>query len=285
MNTFDDYMDDLVYFITTISKEPPADCPVFVLAHSMGGFIAAAAMSRLPLLVQRAVLLAPMLRMKCGMKAVDYVMPLPQTVTNWITRLSCYAGLGTYHALGWWREKHTDSINLNVYTSSQQQLDKWLALRLTYPHIMATCVTNDWVLQSIRAQRRLAYRYEFIKTNTLVLSAEHDCMVYNRAMQMFVRQAPHCRLFTVPGSYHEILCETDSIRNASLKVISDFFLQKSDDVALVQPCSPLLEYDIKTPVYSITELVLRGAGVTVSVLALAAGLAMMLAGGGNKKAV
>lgn len=169
VNTFDDYVDDFVYFVTTISKEAPTEAPVFLLAHSMGGFIAASAMSRLPTLVNRAVLCAPMFRMKCGTKALDFKFPLPQTLTKWVANLHCYFGFGTYHTLGYFKEKSTDKINLNVYTSDPKMNEKWMALRLQYPHIIATCVTNDWVYQSIRAQRRLATRYEFVRTNTLVL--------------------------------------------------------------------------------------------------------------------
>eukprot|EP01039_Chlorochromonas_danica_P006524 gene6523-7195_t len=169
VNTFDDYVDDFVYFVTTISKESPVDCPIFVLAHSMGGFITATAMSRLPTLINRAVLCAPMLRMKCGMRALDFQHPLPQILAKWIAGLLSYLGLGTYHSFGFFKEKSTDKINLNVYTSDQKHLDNWMALRLQYPSLMASCVTNDWVVQSIRAQRRLAQRYEFVKTNTLIL--------------------------------------------------------------------------------------------------------------------
>lgn len=217
-----------------------------------------------------------MLRMKCGMKALDFKYPMPQTLTHWITTLSCYMGLGTYHALGYFKEKSTDKLNLNVCTSDQAQLDKWMALRMNYPQLITTCVTNDWVLQSIRAQRRLATKYPFVKTNTLVLSAEHDVLVYNRAMAMFVKQAPHAKMLCAPGAYHEILSEKDSIRHAALKVIYDFFSQKTDDVSLVQACYPLEEFDIRTPIYSITELVVRGVGVALGVAGLVAGFAMMV---------
>lgn len=168
VHTFEDYVDDFVYFTTTISKDFP-NLPIFVLAHSMGGFITAIAMARLPTLINRAVLCAPMLRMKCGMKATDFQMPLPQPLTYWIVAVARYFGLGTMHSLGYFTEKPTDKINLNVYTSCQSQLDKWMSLRMRYPQLIATCVTNDWAYHSLRAQRRFADRYEFVKTNTLIL--------------------------------------------------------------------------------------------------------------------
>eukprot|EP01039_Chlorochromonas_danica_P006525 gene6524-7196_t len=112
----------------------------------------------------------------------------------------------------------------------------------------------------------------------MITSAEHDFLVYNRAMAMFVKKAPFAKLFMIPGAYHEILCEQDAILQASLKVICDFFLQRSDDVHLVQPCYPLVQYDPSTPIYSLPELVMRGAGVALGVIGLAAGLAMIFTG-------
>lgn len=160
-----------MYFVTTTTKENNnADLPVYVIAHSMGGFITTAAMSRLPTLINRTVLVAPMLRMKCGMKCLNYRCPLPQTVAYWLTNLSCYLGLGTMHAVGFFKEKSTDQLPLYVYTSDAEEQLKWQNLRMSYPNsLIATCVTNDWVLQSIRAQKKLANRYQFVKTNTLIL--------------------------------------------------------------------------------------------------------------------
>lgn len=168
IHSFEDYVDDFVYFVTTIAKEY-ANLPTYLLAHSMGGLISSIAMSRQPTLINRAVLCAPMFRNKCGMKSLDFRFPLPQPLTYWITSLMCYAGLGTMHALGFFKEKPSDKLSLNVVTSDQEQLDKWQALRAQYPNLIATCVTNDWVLHSIRAQKKFALRYEFVRTNTLVL--------------------------------------------------------------------------------------------------------------------
>ena len=73
------------------------------------------------------------------------------------------------HCIGFFKEKATDKLNLNITTSDQQQLNQWLALRLRYPQLISTCVTNDWLLHSIKAQIQFATRYEFVRTNTLIL--------------------------------------------------------------------------------------------------------------------
>jgi alpha-beta hydrolase superfamily lysophospholipase len=134
----------------------------------MGGLIASIVMSRLPSLISRAALCAPMFRNKCGMKALDFKFPLPQPVAYWVTYLSCYAGLGTMHALGFFKESNFLKLKANVVTSDEIQLHKWQALRERYPSLVATCVTNDWVLHSIRAQKKFALRYELVRTNTIV---------------------------------------------------------------------------------------------------------------------
>lgn len=126
-------------------------------------------MSRLPSLINRAVLLAPMIRNKCGMKCFDYKFPIPQSITQYFVRFASYLGLGTMHALGFFVEQPTDKKSLYVTTSNQGELDKWQAVREKYPRVISDCVTNDWVSHSINAQKKFNYRYEFVRTNTIVV--------------------------------------------------------------------------------------------------------------------
>ena len=55
IHSFEDYVDDFVYYVTLITRETP-HLPVYLFAHSMGGLVASIAMSRLPSLIRRAVL-------------------------------------------------------------------------------------------------------------------------------------------------------------------------------------------------------------------------------------
>lgn len=94
-------------------------------------------------------------------------------------------------------------------------------------------------------------------------------------MAIFIKKAPVARMFVAPGAYHEILFEQETIREAALKVITDFFSQRSDDITLVPPCYPLQLYDPVTPIYSAPELLFRGVGIAISALGIVAGLAMI----------
>jgi lysophospholipase len=280
VHSFEGYVDDFVYFVTMINRERP-HLPVYLLAHSMGGLIACIAMSRLPTLITRAVLSAPMLRNKCGLKCFDYRYPLPQPIAYWATLAACGAGLGTMNALGFFREDPADDLKPNITTSNREQLRHWQALRQKYPSILSTCVTNDWLVQSIRAQKKFSRYYEFVGTNTLIVAADPDreVFVYNRAMGMFANKAPNCRVFVAPGAYHEVLFEHETIRGAALKAIIDFFTQQSDSVDDVRPSYPLTEWDKSSPTYSPAESLLRSAGIAVAILGAITGAALILSGG------
>jgi len=133
-----------------------------------------------------------MFRNKCGMKALEYKFPLPQPIAYWVTSLVCFLGLGTQHALGMFKEDPLDHITIK-FTKDNVQLHNWELLRRKYPRIISSCVTNDWVLQSLIAQKRFAKEYSFIKAKCLVFQATEDIFVYNHAMRLFVDQATNAR--------------------------------------------------------------------------------------------
>jgi hypothetical protein len=101
-------------------------------------------------------------------------------------------------------------------------------------------------------------------------------LVYNRAMRMLIQKSPSCKMFLAPGAYHEILMEREEIREAGLKVIYDYFNQRTDDVSKVQPVYPLTLYDPHHSIVSWPELIVRGAGVTASIIGVVIGVAMLL---------
>lgn len=141
----------------------------------MGGLIVSIAMSWMPNLIQKCVLLSPMLRNKCSIKYFNYTkFTAPQPVGYLLANLMRKLSLGSWHALGFLKEKSTEEIEkslLNVMTSSQENLEKWKALRMRYPHqLICTCVTNDWLYHSIRAQNKFSEKYGFVRTNTLIIA-------------------------------------------------------------------------------------------------------------------
>jgi lysophospholipase len=226
VHSFGDYVDDFVYFVVTfITRGGFGSAPVYVLAHSMGGLIVSIAMERLPALIDRAVLSAPMLRNKCALKCFDYNYPLPQQLVYYITMFCCEMGLGRMNGLGFFIEDPKERIKTYVRSSDYEQMNIQQQIKETYPETIACCVTNQWILESIVAQKKFARVWDWVRTETLVIAAEHDRFVYTRAMRMFVKEVPYCKLLFAPNAYHELLHENVQTRGAVETVIADFFLQ------------------------------------------------------------
>jgi lysophospholipase len=218
VHSFDDYVDDFVYFLTKVARDNLSRQPIFVIAHDMGCLISAIGMSRHPLIVSRAVFTAPLIRNKCGMKSYEYRHPFPQPLAYWIAYLASYCGLGSSHFVGSLKERTVDKIALrltsdrfvtenfssclfltlshsssSLTSTSRKELKQWEDLRFRYPSIISSCITNDWLIHCIRAQNKFSRIYELFRTNTLILQASDDIFVYNRAMNLFARKAPSVR--------------------------------------------------------------------------------------------
>ena len=113
VHSFDDYVDDFVYYLTTISRQNISR-PIYVIAHDLGCLISAIGMSRHPMLVRRAVFTSPLIRNKCGIKYFDYLYSFPQPLAYWVTHLSSYCGLGSSHVIGFLKERAVDKITIKL---------------------------------------------------------------------------------------------------------------------------------------------------------------------------
>ena len=104
-------------------------------------------------------------------------------------------------------------------------------------------------------------------------------------MAMFVKRAPHCKMYTVMDAYHELLLENEIIRNSTTQIILDYFKQTLDDVQNVEATegSVLKLYDDNQPIYSLGETILRGAGLVIATTGILVGLSMVLSGVKNRR--
>lgn len=66
-------------------------------------------------------------------------------------------------------------------------------LKQRYVRMSASCVTNDWIVHTLRAQKKFAHRYNLVRSPTLIFMAEKDVFVYNRAVKIFGLNCPSSR--------------------------------------------------------------------------------------------
>ena len=290
VRSFDDYTHDFIYFVTRVIVNDSKKLPIYLLAHSMGGFVCAVGMARNPSLINRAILLAPMLRMKCGTRSMNMRFPIPQPIAHWIAYIfSKFFGLGPFNSIGFPNEVYTDKLALHTTTSDIQKLGEVEALRQKYPYTIATCVTNDWTLNSLTAQIDFSRLYPLVRTNCLIMNATKDFYVYNRAMESFANHAENVQLVTLPDTFHELLFEREEKRNVIENQILNYFHAKSDDIKKCTLHSDFIIYNkndkiqLTNSLQSFAEIVIRGSALIIGSIGMITGLSLL--GGVNSLSI
>jgi len=184
---------------------------------------------------------------------------------------------------------YTDKLALHTTTSDIQKLGEVEALRQKYPYTIATCVTNDWTLNSLTAQIDFSRLYPLVRTNCLIMNATKDFYVYNRAMESFANHAENVQLVTLPDTFHELLCEREEKRNVIENQILNYFHAKSDDIKKCTLHSDFIIYNkndkiqLTNSLQSFAEIVIRGSALIIGSIGMITGLSLL--GGVNSLSI
>jgi lysophospholipase len=270
---WDDYVDDLSFYITTVTRENPS-LPVYAIAHSLGGLILAVCMSRHPTLINRCVLLCPMFRTRFYISIFRHMLPVPEPIVYWVSSCLSIMGLGAFPAFGF-------DLTTDIRADNELQMKFTKALYEKYPGLYSGAATNDWRRLCILAQKKFSRRYKFVRTNCLVLCAASDAYAHTSAMLDFAKNAASCKLVMGP-CYHNILFETDDIKDAAQNTIFEFLNQKADDVSLTKAKDPFFAVNVSLQTLSVSEKVVRAIGVVFSAAGALIGLSLMIGGSGRR---
>ncbi|MEE1675032.1 alpha/beta fold hydrolase [Agarivorans aestuarii] len=200
----------------------------FILAHSMGGAIAAHYLQQFPDTFTAAALSAPMFGINLGL--------LPKAIATSLA--ACMSKLeqqfkrGPYYAVGQSDYKHC-SFKSNHLTHSQQRFKQMQAVYSAHPKIQLGGPTNRWLHQSFTAMQQIIERANTISVPLLLLQAEQDEIVTAAGQRAFFQglgsaSAAASQFKIIAGAKHEILFESDSMRNPALSSILDFFEQHAN---------------------------------------------------------
>jgi len=216
VRNYDDYIQDLAAFVSKIVK-PGAVTPLVILAHSMGGHIALRYIHDNPGIVDRAVLVSPMIDI--------LTTPFPRFFARLITRISSQAGGDHTYVIGSkGYDADEEKYEGNRLTSDPERfMDEKKAIAAN-PDLALGGVTYGWLsatFDSIDILTKPGYADE-IKTPVLIFSAGSDRVVSVEAQKSICTSMPNCKLETIEGSFHEILKETDSIRSIFWKAFDKF---------------------------------------------------------------
>jgi lysophospholipase len=210
---FDDYVEDLKTFIDTVVRAKPHS-RIFILSHSMGGCIAARYLEKYPGDITAAVLSSPMVQIDTG--------SFPPAVAYGVAAVSTALGKGTDYAIGQ-GPREEEPFYANTTSHSIARWSKWeQELIPSNPEIRSGGATYNWIKSSMEAGALARRKAGAIETPLLLLQAEEDWFVRPEGLDMLCDRADDCSKVYIFGSRHEILMETDSIRDVALENIKSF---------------------------------------------------------------
>jgi lysophospholipase len=206
------YGRDLGTFLEALKRvHKEQDEKIYLLAHSMGAAVAVDYLSQHPSPFRAMALTSPMFRINTA--------PYPEPVATMVVGMLDAIGLGRAYAPGEHDRDPAETFPVNRITTSRS---RWEAIREVWnghPAAVVGGASSDWVLQAVRATRRIRDTLPSLRTKTLILQSGQDRFVINEPPP----PGENFRALLFPGARHELLMESDPIRKKALAEIVGFF--------------------------------------------------------------
>ena len=210
---FEHYIDDFDKFLQQQVLNQGYK-KVFLIAHSMGGAIGLYHHILKGRTFDKIVAIAPMLEVETG--------SFSHTFTLNYLRFLTLIGLGENYVHGYKRGTVDFPFEENEVTHSKVRFEMARDLERDNPFLVMGGATNHWVVEALAAGRKISRRKKKLKdVPILMLQAGQDTFVRSRR-QNKVCKLKNCRKVRFEDAKHEILMESDEIRNDALKEIIDF---------------------------------------------------------------
>lgn len=221
---FEKYVADLDAVVRVTGPDLPQ--PVFLLGHSMGGNIALRFLEDHAERIARVVLTAPMIDI--GIRGL----------TGFLVRVIAYysglAGASERYVLGTRNpDPHAERFEDNPVTSHRQRYEWTQSLWQAEPNLALGPPTFGWLAAAFRsiAKVRSSAFARSVQTPILMFSAGLEKLVDNTAQRRLVMALPRAELVEIAESMHEILMETDEIRQKFWVAVDAFLQAETTDEA------------------------------------------------------
>ncbi|WP_163934004.1 alpha/beta fold hydrolase [Paraferrimonas sp. SM1919] len=208
INDFNQFTDDFSLWLNKI-VQPKCQGTLLLLGHSMGGAIAIDYMLKYPQDFAAAALCAPMLGIK---------LPAPKALVKLLLAVLLKLGLKNKYILGGGKYD-PEPFAGNELTGDAKRYQWFRELYLEHPNMQLGSPTNGWLDQAFKACSNNLSAASQLSVPTLIIQAGADNIVDNYSQNRFTCHAPHCQLLKIDNAKHELLLESDSIRNPTLEAI------------------------------------------------------------------
>lgn len=205
---FGQYDNDLHRFMQQVVF-PDCPGPFYALGHSMGAhnLIRHAGMGLCQF--DRMVLSAPMLRLS------REVLGFPQEFVSIAVTLASWFGLGESYVFGGNNQNiNQKAFKSNKLTRDQERYERNRAILKANPALNIGSPSYAWLLAALRSTS-MVMQPTFaanIKIPILLISAGSDRIVSNIATREFADRLKNGSNIIIPNARHEILQESDSVR-------------------------------------------------------------------------
>ena len=199
-----DFLADYAALLKTFEARLPR--PWIALGHSMGGCLTLLAMAEGESRFAGAVLSAPMLGVRTG--------AVPRPIARVLARVQTSLGQGGRPTPG--PAPAPTPFERNILTHDRIRYERNEALVADHPDLALGSPTWAWLDFAFTATGRLAKGRGVarITVPVTVVAAGDDVLVDNAALEATTRRAPAGRYVEIPGAFHELLQEKDSVRDA-----------------------------------------------------------------------
>ncbi|WOI54817.1 alpha/beta hydrolase [Parvularcula sp. LCG005] len=217
--------DMTVFFEFTKSR---FDGPYVVLAHSMGGLVALEWLrAGLGREVKATALSAPMTRL--------FSNPAKRAAVRTIVRCGMMLGAGTRPMIG--APNHSMSFESNNLTHDRARHARFKTLQLAAPESQAGAPKFAWLDSGQVVMTRINRKggLDPLEQKVLLVSAEKDQVVDPTNHARLAGLYPQIEYHQIKGARHELLMETDDIRNQFWAYFDDYVDRQLSDVDSVKP--------------------------------------------------
>ncbi len=208
IGSFAEFDRDLAAFMEQVVV-PECPRPYFALAHSMGGNVLVRHSIATDSWFERIVLCAPMIELSSEKVGV------PAPLARLFVELACLLGASTFYVpTGSDKAEETAEFAGNALTSDMERAARNRQVLEAAPQLGLGSATIGWLRA---AYRSCAYVMapnfaRSVQVPLLLVSAGSDRIVSTSAIEEFAGRLKIGAHVTMPGSQHEILQETDTIR-------------------------------------------------------------------------
>ena len=229
---FDDFLNDHRALLDAFADR--LHRPWIALGHSMGGALALLAIVRGEDRFAAAALSAPMLGV--------FTAGASPGVARLVAGLMGVLGAAGGYAL---RGRHPADLPFagNALTHDQVRFDRWQAQLRAGPDLALGGPTWGWLDFALKVSAEIAApgALEQVRIPVLLACAGEERLVINAASRAAAARLPRATLLEIRGSRHEILMETDAVRQrfwTAFDALADVALEQDTPGAVAAAGSP-----------------------------------------------